>query len=77
KPHNHDLMFFKADVLHELAEKHGKGRFFLYHELKERGITGIKPGLTKAFKLSSFGKTKEELQHVVNSFKEILEKNQI
>ncbi len=73
KPHNHDLMFFKADALRKIAEKHSKGRFFLYYELKKSGITGIKPGLTKAFKLSSFGKTKEELQHVADSFGEILE----
>lgn len=73
KPHNHDLMFFEAEALHEIAEKRGKGGFFLYRELKERGITGIKPGLTKAFKISSFGISREELRHVADSFREIME----
>ena len=74
KPHKHDLMFFKSDPFYEISLKHPKGRHFLYHELKRRGITGIKPGLTKMFKLSTFGIPKEKLQHVVNSFKDILEK---
>lgn len=74
KPHRHDLMFFKTDPLYKISLKHPKGRFFLYHELKKMGITGIKPGLTKHFKLSTFGISKEELEQVLDSFKEILKK---
>jgi len=73
KPHRHDLMFFKADPFYQISLKHPKGRFFLYHELKKRGITGIKPGLTKQFKLSTYEISKEKLQYVIDSFKEILE----
>lgn len=73
KPHKHDLMFFKTNAFYRISQTHPKGRFFLYHELKKRGITGIKPGLTKHFKISTFGISKEELRHVINSFKEILD----
>ncbi|MEA3254857.1 MAG: O-phospho-L-seryl-tRNA:Cys-tRNA synthase [Candidatus Altiarchaeota archaeon] len=71
KPHNHDLMFFEAPVLYEISKRHKKGRFFLYKELKKRGIMGIKPGLTKNFKLSTYQLNKEELKKIINAFVEI------
>ena len=75
KPHQHDLMFFRAEPFYEISKKHPKGKFFLYSELKKRGITGIKPGLTKMFKLSTFGIPKEKLEYVLNCFREILKEN--
>ena len=74
KPHNHDLMFFKAPVFYEISKRHKKGRFFLYKELKKRGIVGIKPGLTKNFKLSTYQLNKEELKKIIDAFVEIAEK---
>lgn len=75
KPHNHDLMFFESKKLFEISQKDKRGRYFLYQELKKRGIWGIKPGLTKHFKLSTFAATKEELEKVINVFADILKKN--
>ena len=75
KPHRHDLMFFKTENLYKISKNHPKGRFFLYSELKKKRITGIMPGLTKKFKLSTFEIPKEKLQYVLNSFKEILEED--
>ncbi len=75
KPHQHDLMCFKTEPFYEISKKHSKGRFFLYSELKKRGIAGIMPGLTKMFKLSTFEISKEELEKVIGAFKEILEMN--
>jgi Sep-tRNA:Cys-tRNA synthetase len=75
KPHQHDLMCFKTEPFYEISKKHPKGRFFLYSELKKKGIAGIMPGLTKMFKLSTFEISKEELEKVVGAFKEILEMN--
>ena len=72
KPHKHDLMFFKTEPFYKISLKHPKTRFFLHYELKKRGITGIKPGLTKHFKLSTFAASKEELEKVIDAFKEIL-----
>ncbi|MGA9097645.1 MAG: O-phospho-L-seryl-tRNA:Cys-tRNA synthase, partial [Methanotrichaceae archaeon] len=59
KPHNHDLMFFKAENLYEISKTAKKGRYFLYRDLKDRGICGIKPGLTRQFKLSTYQLTQE------------------
>ncbi|MFC1663648.1 O-phospho-L-seryl-tRNA:Cys-tRNA synthase [Patescibacteria group bacterium] len=75
KPHNHDLMFFESEKLYEISKTHKQGAFFLYKVLKEHNIWGIKPGLTKHFKLSSFAATREELEKVVQVFKDILKKN--
>ncbi|MFH1432731.1 MAG: O-phospho-L-seryl-tRNA:Cys-tRNA synthase [archaeon] len=75
RPHMHDLMYFNTPVLYEISKKHKKKGFFLYNELKKRGITGIKPGHTKSFKLSTYGISKEKLKAVVNAFKEIIEEN--
>jgi Sep-tRNA:Cys-tRNA synthetase len=74
KPHSHDLMFFEAPGFYSISEKVKNGRYFLYRELKERNIHGIKSGLTKYFKLSTFGLGKEKLGIVADSFEEILKK---
>jgi Sep-tRNA:Cys-tRNA synthetase len=74
KPHSHDLMFFEAPRFYEISEKVKNGRYFLYRELKERNIHGIKAGLTKYFKMSTFGLGKEKLETVANAFEDILKK---
>ncbi|OPY51726.1 MAG: O-phospho-L-seryl-tRNA:Cys-tRNA synthase 1 [Methanosaeta sp. PtaU1.Bin112] len=73
KPHNHDLIFFLAENLYEISQRAKKGRYFLYRDLKERGICGIKPGLTRQFKLSTFGLGREELDKVLQAFADIIE----
>ncbi len=73
-PHSHDLMFFEAPGFYEISQKVKKGRYFLYKELKSRNIHGIKSGLTRYFKLSTFGVGREKLGVVVDSFEEILTK---
>ncbi len=72
RPHNHDLMFFLAENLFEISQRAKKGRYFLYRDLKERGISGIKPGLTRQFKLSTFGVSKDDLDLVIAAFDEII-----
>ncbi|MDI6897660.1 O-phospho-L-seryl-tRNA:Cys-tRNA synthase [Methanocella conradii] len=72
KPHNHDLMFFEAMPLYEISQK--TDRYFLYREMKARSIHGIKPGLTKNFKISTFGVGREKLGIVADAFKEIIKK---
>ncbi len=72
RPHNHDLMLFETPQFYEISIKR-KDRFFLYKELKKRGIIGIKPGITKVVKLSTYLLNREEADFVVSSFKEILE----
>lgn len=72
KLHNHDLMFFEAQQFYDISQK--TDRYFLYREMKERSIHGIKPGLTKNFKISTFGVGREKLGVVVEAFKEIMQK---
>jgi len=72
RPHNHDLMFFKSLVLYEISQTAKKGRYFLYRELKKRKIFGIKPGLTRQFKLSTYLLAREDLETVLDAFEEII-----
>ncbi|MBN1133643.1 MAG: O-phospho-L-seryl-tRNA:Cys-tRNA synthase [Methanosarcinaceae archaeon] len=74
RPHNHDLMFFEAPNLYEISKKVKKGRYFLYREMKARNIHGIKAGLTKYFKLSTYGVGREDLSVVLDAFDEIINK---
>jgi Sep-tRNA:Cys-tRNA synthetase len=73
RPHSHDLMFFLAERLYQISLGAKKGRYFLYRDLKERGISGIKPGLTRQFKLSTYGLASEDLKKVLLAFQEIME----
>ena len=73
RPHNHDLMFFLAENLYQISQTAKKGRYFLYRDLKDRGVCGIKPGLTRQFKLSTFGLSRQELEKVLRAFSEIIE----
>ncbi len=72
KPHNHDLMFIESKKLFEVSQKHPRRGYFLYEELKKKGIVGIKPGLTKNFKLSTYRLSRPELEKVVDAFEDIL-----
>jgi Sep-tRNA:Cys-tRNA synthetase len=73
RPHCHDLMFFLAENLYQISLSAKKGRYFLYRDLKERGISGIKPGLTRQFKLSTFGLPRADLDVVLKAFQDIIE----
>jgi len=74
KPHRHDLLHFDAPVLYEISKRVRERGFFLYKELKEKGIWGPQPGMAKSFKLSTFAADKEQLGFVIDSFKAILNK---
>ncbi len=73
KPTEHDVNFVESDVLYKISETHKKKNYYLYSELKKRGVVGIKAGLTKHFKLSTYGKTRAQVEHVARAFKEIVE----
>lgn len=75
KPHNHDLMSFETPVLYKISEKHKKKGFFLHSALKDRGIGGIKPGKTKAIKVSTYQLTDKEIGKVITAFREIIDEN--
>jgi Sep-tRNA:Cys-tRNA synthetase len=74
KPHRHDLLHFDAPELYEISKRVREKGFFLYKELKERGIWGPQPGLARSFKLSAFAADRQQLGFVIDSFKAILNK---
>ncbi len=73
RPHRHDLIFFEAEVLYEISKKAKKGRYFLYRDLKARGICGIKAGLTRRFKLSTYMLKEKEIEAVIDAFADIID----
>jgi len=76
RPHNHDLMFFLTERLYDISQTAKGGRYFLYREMKDRGVCGIKPGLTRQFKLSTYGLGRPELEVVLNALSEIIESHE-
>ncbi len=74
KPHRHDLLHFDTPVLYDISKRVRERGYFLYKELKERGIWGPQPGLSRSFKLSTFAADRQQLGFVIDSFKAILNK---
>jgi len=74
RPKEHTLICLETPGLHEVARRHKRRGFFLYEELKARGIVGIQPGLTRRIKLSTYGLTDEEVQRVAEAFRDIAAK---
>jgi len=75
KPHGHDLLHFDAPALYAISKRVRERGYFLYKELKERGIWGPQPGLARSFKLSTFAADRQQLGLAVDSFKAILSKH--
>jgi Sep-tRNA:Cys-tRNA synthetase len=74
RPHRHDLLHFDALALYEISKRVREKGYFLYKELKEKGIWGPQPGLARSFKLSTFAADRQQLSLVIDSFKAILSK---
>jgi Sep-tRNA:Cys-tRNA synthetase len=73
RPKRHTLMQFESPSFHAIAKKHKRRGYFLYHELKKRGIFGVHPGMTKNFKVNVYGLSWKELEKVADAFKDIAE----
>ena len=71
KPKKHTLTHIESEGLHKASETHKRRGFFLYEELKRRGIVGIQPGLTKHFKLNPYGLSREKVERVAEAFLDI------
>jgi len=74
KPHRHDLLHFETPMLYDISKRVRDRGYFLYKELKDRGIWGPQPGMTRTFKVSTLAADKEQLSFVIDSFKAILSK---
>lgn len=77
RPHRHDLIHFESKSFFEVAQKHPRKGFFLYDELKARGVIGVQPGLSKSFKVSTYGKTWEQIKIAAEAFIEVAQKYNI
>jgi Sep-tRNA:Cys-tRNA synthetase len=73
KPKRHTLTHVESDGFYKVSKTHKRRGFFLYDELKRRGIVGIQPGLTKHFKLNTYGLPREKVERVAGAFLEIAE----
>mgnify|MGYP000427397059 CR=1 FL=1 len=74
RPKEHTLICLETPGFHEIAKKHKRRGFFLYEELKRKGIVGIQPGLTRRIELSTYGLSWQEVERVARAFQEIAEK---
>lgn len=74
RPKKHTLMHFETGPFFSVSQTHKRKGYFLYDELRERKIVGIQPGLTKHFKLNTYGLSWEQVRYVAQAFLEIAEK---
>jgi len=74
RPTEHTLQNFESLPFHQIARSHKRRGYFLYSELKKRGVIGVHPGLTKNFKINTYGLTEKQIDHVLWAFKDIAEK---
>lgn len=73
KPTRHDLVRLETPLFKKMSASHRKKGYFLYYELEKRGITGLKPGQTDWFKLSTYGLSWEQVEYLYGAFSEIAE----
>lgn len=57
-----------------IAKEHDRRGYFLYDELKDRGIIGIFAGATRKWKMNSYGLTWAQIEHLAEAFKDIARK---
>jgi Sep-tRNA:Cys-tRNA synthetase len=71
RPKNHTLIHMESDGFFRASQTHKRRGYFLYEELRRRGIVGVQPGLTKHFKLNTYGLSQEKVERVAQAFLEI------
>ena len=64
-----------SESFDKIAQKHKDHGYFLTHELDERGITGIFPGATRSFKMSTYGLSESQVKYLAEAFIEIAGKH--
>ncbi|MEJ5293217.1 MAG: O-phospho-L-seryl-tRNA:Cys-tRNA synthase [Candidatus Methanosuratincola sp.] len=74
RPKRHTLTHFETEPFFRVSQSHKRKGYFLYDELAARKIVGIQPGLTKHFKLNTYGLTWDQVRYVAGAFLEIAEK---
>jgi len=77
KPKQHTLICMEFPDFHEVSKKHKRRGYFLYEELRRRGVFGLQPGLTLHVKLNTYGLNWRQVRHVAGAFKDVAEKYRI
>ena len=77
RPKQHTLTQFESESFHEVAEQKKKKGYFLYNALKKRGIVGIHIGMSKHFKVNTYGLTWDQVRYVAKSFQDIARENSL
>ncbi len=77
RPKEHDLVKFETKSFHEVAQRHRRRGYFLYEELKRRGVVGLQPGQTETIKVSVYGLDREKVELVIEAFHDIAEEHGI
>ncbi len=71
RPKQHTLTQFESNSFHRIAQQYTKKGYFLYNELKKRGIIGLHIGMTKHFKVNTYGLAWNQIRYVASAFQEI------
>ena len=74
KPKQHTLICMEFPDFHEVSKSHRRRGYFLYEELRKRGVFGLQPGLTRRVKLNTYGLSWSQVRHVAEAFKDVAEK---
>ncbi len=70
RPKRHHLLHFETPVFWDISQKHKRRGFFLAEHMIKRKIVGLHKGLSKHIKLSVYGLTQEEIDRVLEAFRE-------
>jgi Sep-tRNA:Cys-tRNA synthetase len=74
RPKMHTLTHMETEAFYKVSETHKRKGYFLYDELRSRKIVGIQPGLTKHFKLNTYGLTWDQIKYVRDAFFDVAKK---
>ena len=77
RPKQHTLTHIESLGFYKVSESHKRRGYFLYDELRERKIVGIQAGLTKHFKLNTYGLTWDQVKYVAQAFQNIARKYEL
>lgn len=73
RPKRHHLLHMETPVFWDISQNHKRKGFFLAEHMIKRNIVGLHKGLSKHIKLSVYGLSDEEIEKVLEAFKEAIE----
>lgn len=77
KPKLHTLAHIETPEFYRVSQTHKRSGFFLYDELKNKNIIGVQAGLSKHFKINTYGLSWNKIKYVAETFQKIAEKYRI